>query len=346
MERAVIKQRKPSFSAQGKGKHVYTVTLFLLFPILLGVFLCGIRLGSVSMDVSSFFGGLFRRAGYETETVILYAVRLPRVIGALLAGVGLSLSGLLLQSITDNALAGPNMIGVNAGAGFLQVLVLRFFPTAILLLPFASMGGAFLATLLILLCAGRTGNSKSSLILAGVALSSVLSAGISCFTLIDDDLLSAYNAFSVGGLSGVGFDVLRVPAVVIAVALVFTWLLSPRFSLLLLGDTSAESLGMNPRRLRLLAVILASASAGAAVSFAGLLGFVGLMVPHIARALVGHRVERLVPVTVMLGGITVILADMLGRVLAAPTEIPVGIVMAMIGAPFLLFLLFRRRDSL
>ena len=317
----------------------------VLLPLLLVTVLLGVRLGSVALDLPAFFGGLFCREGYETESLILYSIRLPRVLGALLAGVGLSLSGLLLQSVTDNALAGPSIIGVNAGAGFLQVIFLRFFPTALLLLPFASMGGAFLATLMILFCAGRTGASKSALILAGVALSSVLSAGISCFTLIDDDLLSAYNAFSVGGLAGVSLRMLIVPAIVIAVVLVTAMILSPRLSLLLLGDTSASSLGLHPRRMRFIAVILASAAAGAAVSFAGLLGFVGLIVPHIARALVGHRIERLLPITVMLGGMTVILADMLGRVLAAPTEIPVGIVMSMIGAPFLLFLLFRHRAS-
>ena len=145
----------------------FALTALFLLMLLLLTLLLGVRLGSVAMDFPSFLGALLRREGYETLSVILYSIRIPRVLGALLAGVGLSLSGLLLQSVTDNALAGPNIIGVNAGAGFLQVIFLRFFPTAVLLLPFASMGGAFLATLLILFCAGRTGGSKSALILAG-----------------------------------------------------------------------------------------------------------------------------------------------------------------------------------
>lgn len=317
--------------------------ILCLAGLLLLVMLAGVRFGSASMTWREFFAALFRREGFETQSLILYSVRLARATAGLLAGVGLSVSGVLLQSVTDNGLASPNIIGVNAGAGFFVILTLSVFPTAAGALPLAAFAGAFLATLVILALAGGFGSSKSAVILAGIALTTLLSAGISFFTLLDADVLSSYNAFSVGGLAGVKYDALILPAVIIAVSLALSLLFSHRIHLLCLGDASAAALGVNVKGLRLLCVVCASASAAAVVSFAGLLGFVGLVVPHIARRLVGNHTGYLLTVSAFVGAILVILADLAGRVLAAPSEIPVGIMMAFIGAPFFMGLLMRRR---
>ena len=301
-----------------------------------------LRFGSASLSFADFFRALFREPGYETYTVILYHIRLPRVAGGILAGVGLATAGVLLQSVTANDLAGPNIIGVNAGAGFAVILLLTFFPHAFLLSPLAAFVGAFLVTLVIVAVGNRAGGARNSVIFAGIAVTAVLNAGISFFSLLDADVLASYNHFSVGGLAGVSMDSLLIPSVICAAGLLVTLLLARRIDLLCLGDTLAASLGVRVKVLRTVCFVLASALAAAVVSYAGLLGFVGLVVPHIARKLVGCKTGVLVGTSALIGSITVTLADLLGRVLFAPTEIPVGIMMAVIGAPFFLALLLRK----
>lgn len=320
----------------------YPLTLLLLLFAFLIAALLSILFGGASLTPAEVAKGLFGTQD-GTLTAIVRGVRLPRVLAGILAGIGLSVSGLLLQSVTDNALASPNVIGVNAGAGLSVILILACFPSLLPIVPIAAFLGAFLATLLILALAGRLGGSGVTVILSGIALTAVLNAAISFITLLDTDVVSAYNYFSIGGLSGVYLDRLPLPAILILLSFAGAMLLSRDLEVLRLGDEAAQALGVRVRPLRMLALICASASAAAAVSFAGLLGFVGLIVPHTARALVGANIRRALPATALLGGTLVLLSDLAGRTLLSPTEIPVGILMALIGAPFFLFLLIRRR---
>ena len=316
-KRTVTKRR--CFCAAKSGR----LTLCLL---LLAVVLLSLRFGSAAMDWTSFWGGLLRREGFETQSLILYSLRLPRLLQGVLAGVGLSVSGVLLQSVTGNDLASPSIIGVNAGAGFAVILLLSFFPGAAALLPPAAFLGAFLTTLLIMAIAGRADASKATVILAGIAVQALLNAGISFLSLLDADVLVSYSYFSAGGLSNTDIRLLWLPGAII-----------------LLGFS--VSLAVRVGRVRMLCLICASASAAAVVSFAGLLGFVGLIVPHLARRLTGSRTGPLLWVSALTGSILVLTADLLGRVLFAPSEVPVGIVMAFIGAPFFFYLLLRRRSE-
>ena len=320
----------------------YPLTLSLLLLAFLLATLLSILFGGASLTPAEVAKGLFGMQD-STLTAIVRGVRLPRVLAGILAGIGLSVSGLLLQSVTDNALASPNVIGVNAGAGLSVILILACFPSLLPIVPIAAFLGAFLATLLILALAGRLGGSGVTVILSGIALTAVLNAAISFITLLDTDVVSAYNYFSIGGLSGVYLDRLPLPAILILLSFAGSMLLSRDLEVLWLGDEAAQALGVRVRPLRMLALICASASAAAAVSFAGLLGFVGLIVPHTARALVGANIRRALPATALLGGTLVLLSDLAGKTLLSPTEIPVGILMALIGAPFFLFLLIRRR---
>jgi len=322
-------------------KNVYPI-LTLSSLALLTASVLSLLFGGAYLSPADALGGLFGM-GTDTSMVIMQGIRLPRMLGAVLAGIGLSISGALLQSVTDNALASPNVIGVNSGAGVCVILLLAFLPTAAPLLPLAAFAGAFLTTLIIIATAGRFGTSKATVILAGIALTSILNAAISLISLIDTDVLSAYSYFSVGGLSGLTTDRLLLPAILITASLLGALLLSRQLEVLKLGDTVATSLGIRVRHLRTVALLCASASAAAAVSFAGLLGFVGLIVPHVARKLVGCYTRHVLIAASLLGGTLVLLADLLGRTLLAPTEIPVGIIMALVGAPFFLFLLLRRR---
>ena len=317
----------------------------LLMLILAFTILISLRFGSAHMSWADFLWALMRREGSETLTTILYSVRLPRIIGAVLAGIGLSVSGVLLQAVTLNPLASPNIIGVNAGAGFAVILTMLFLPSGLYIRPFVAFLGAFITTAVIVAIASRVGTSKSVVILSGIAVTTLLNAGISFISYFDNDLLAGYNSFSVGGVSGVSIAELKLPCIIIALSLILALAASFKADVLCLGDSLALSLGVNVKVLRTLCLVIASASAAAVVSFAGLLGFVGLVVPHLSRKLTGSSLKDLLTVSSLLGGILVTTADLLGRVVFAPSEIPVGIVMAFVGAPFLFYLLLRRKSN-
>ena len=309
----------------------------LLLPLLLLTMAAGLCFGSAPLS----FGDL--AAGDETARVILLGIRLPRVLGGVLAGVGLSAAGVLLQTVTANELAGPNIIGINSGAGLAVILLLTFGPKAGLWLPVGAFCGAFGASLVIMAVGNALGSSRSGIVLIGIAMTTIFNAFISLLSLLDEGILAQYNYFTVGSLRGLHLNDLLIPGILIACGFCAALSLSGRLSVLSLGDAAASALGVRVKSLRLVAIGCAAACATAVVSFAGLLGFVGLVVPHIARALVGQRPGKLLPVSALLGGILVILADLLGRVLFAPSEIPVGILMSLIGGPYFLILLIRRK---
>ncbi len=329
------RERRPFFKSAGG--------VAALCAVLFAAMLLAVRAGGTFIGAREFFGGLFSLDGYETQTVIIYYVRLPRVIGAVLAGMGLAVSGALLQSVTGNELAGPNIIGVNAGAGFAVIMLLWAAPQYAVMSPAAAFAGAFLATLLIVSAASRINGTSSDVILAGIAVTAVLNAAISFISLLDTDALAAYSYFSVGGLSGVTAEELPLPAVLILGSISVSVLLGRKIDALCLGDGAAASLGIRVKQLRLVLLVIASAAAAAAVSFAGLLGFVGLVSPHIARRLCGGTAGFLLPVSALTGAILTVAADLAGRTMFAPTEIPVGIIMAFIGAPFFFWLLIKKK---
>lgn len=316
--------------------------ILCLLPLLLLTALAGLYFGSADMSLGEFFLALAGR-GEEAYSLILWQLRLPRVLAGILAGIGLSTAGVLLQSVTANELAGPNIIGINSGAGLAVIVVLSAAPGAGKLLPFAAFAGAFGAALFILTAADRLSGSRSAILLIGIAITTLLNAVISFLSLLDEGVLAQYNHFTVGSLKAVRLDELAVPAVIILAAFLGAAALSHQLGVLCLGDSAAAALGIRVKRLRILALACAAAGAAAVVSFAGLLGFVGLVVPHIAKRLAGERPAKLLPCAALMGAIIVVLADLLGRTLFAPSELPVGILMSMVGAPYFLILLCRRR---
>lgn len=318
--------------------------VFLLGGVcLLTALFLSMRLGSQDMSLKEFLLGLFRKSGYERASFVLWTLRFPRAVAAVLAGAGLSVSGLALQNITGNDLAGPNIIGVNAGAGFFVILSMYLFPDLFSLTPIFAFSGAVLSSLFIIALGHRSAYNKSTLILAGVAVTALLNAGISLISLLDTDLLSSYNAFSIGGLSGSKLKEMYLPLGMIFVSFTLLFVFSKDIDAMTLGDDIARNLGVKTGRTRLIVCLSASASAAAVVSFAGLLGFVGLIVPHMARRLFGNGSRISLLGCALLGVIIVLLADTVGRASLPGTEVPVGIVMAIIGVPFFLYLIFRRR---
>ena len=312
-----------------------------LFFLLLCAFL-SLRFGSTHLSGAAFFGGLLRQNGYESAALILYSLRLPRMLAGLFAGAGLALSGSLLQKVTDNPLAAPSVLGINAGAGFFVILTMTLFPSVAALQPAASFGGAMLTAFCILALSHKGGLGKVTVMLCGVAFSALFGAGISFLSVLDADVLASYTAFSVGGLQGVTLRELYLPMLMILLCFVGAVMLSGRLQLFCLGDSLAASLGVSVKRVRLTALILAAASAAAAVSFAGLLGFVGLLVPNLCRKLAKNDTRCEILLSPMVGGILLLVADLVGRLVFTPTEVPVGIFTALLGVPFFLTLLLRR----
>ena len=321
-----------------KSKRKSRTALTACGIVLIVLCLLSLRLGSAHMENGSFFAALCDVYGETAYGRIIYGIRLPRTIAAVIAGALLAMSGCILQSVTGNSMASPNLVGVNSGAGFAVILSLSLFPQLFAFTPVFAFLGAFCATLFITLISKKTGFSKTNVILSGLAFGAVLSSGISLISLIDTDALVSYNAFSIGSLSGVGISQLTLPALVAASVLIICIFFSGSIDILSLGDNTAHSLGISVAKTRCILMLLASASAGAAVSFAGLLGFVGLMSPHIASRLCSSRSRVLIPMSAMVGACLVVLSDLSGRVLFAPTEIPAGIITALLGAPFFLLL--------
>lgn len=297
--------------------------------------LLSLLLGSTHLTPSELFS--------ETGRQILLYVRLPRTLCTLVAGAALAVSGAVVQGVLSNRLASPSLIGVNSGAGLAVTLCTALGIYSGWRMTLLSFLGAFLAALLLSAVAGRMGASRGTLILAGVALNSFLGAISSAIVTFDPDVGVMSNDFKIGDFSASSMQKLLPSALVIALSLASLVMLSNQLDVISLGDESALSLGLNVRAMRAVLLLLASALAGAAVCLAGLLSFVGLIVPHAVRRFVGNRSGRLIPLCALVGAAFVTLCDLVCRTAFAPYEIPVGIVMSFIGAPFFVFILIRRR---
>lgn len=306
--------------------------------------LASLCFGGVSLSP----GQLLAVFGGEKTTAaarILLYVRLPRTAAALFAGAGLAGAGVVIQSLLNNPLAGPNIIGVNAGAGFAAVLCCVFFPALPQVVPVGAFLGALLAVLLVYGVAKRTGASRLTIVLAGVAVNSFLNAGTDTVHTFVPDALVGSNAFRIGGLTGLSAKILWPACLMITLALVFAFLLRNELDILSLGDETAATLGLPVKLYRLLLLVAAACLAGASVSFAGLLGFLGLIVPHAARFLVGAETRWLLPLSALMGALMLTVCDILARVLFAPYELPVGILLSFLGAPFFIWLLLHNRGG-
>ncbi|MBB3037948.1 FecCD family ABC transporter permease [Hoyosella altamirensis] len=271
--------------------------------------------------------------------------RVPRTILAGVAGASLALAGAIMQVTVRNPLAEPYILGVSAGAGVGAVLAIVFGSTALAGVPLsiAAFLGATVATVLVYLLAQQRGViAPARLILAGVALGALLSAITNFLTITTE----AQNVFSVlffllGSVSAATYSQIAFPAVCLAAVAVLVMLQSRSLNAMLTGDEAATALGVNVGLMRKLLLLAAALLTGATVAVAGGIGFVGLVIPHVARILVGADHRRMLPVTVLGGALFLMLADLLSRTLAQPTEIPLGILTAVVGAPFFLWLMRR-----
>lgn len=274
---------------------------------------------------------------------ILRYIRFPRLLAAVFAGAGLAGAGVIIQTLLGNSLAGPNIIGVNSGAGFMTLIAALVFPLIPQMQPLAAFLGALFSVMMIYLLSRRAGTSKMTILLSGVVLNALLNAASEALCTFFPDIHMSYAAFRVGGLSTVQTSVLYPAAAWILVLFIIVQCRAGILELLSLGDETAFSLGVSVKKYRLLFLICAAGMAGAAVSFAGLIGFLGLIVPHGARLVVGDEIKKLFPLSVLWGSLLLLVCDTVARTAFAPFELSVGIVISIIGAPIFIRMLLSRK---
>lgn len=314
--------------------------LLLLFSGLFGILYGATELGLSELIDILFFGD----AESPAARIFLY-VRFPRVLAAFTCGAALAVSGGVIQGVLANRLASPSIIGVNAGAGLAVTVSTALGIFGGWRLALFAFLGAFLSAMLVSFGARKWGASRGTVILMGVALNCLLGAiSDTVITLIPDTGVLS-NDFRVGSFSSVTYQKLLPALAVTLVVLVLLFTLSNELEVLALGDESAKGLGLNTNRMRMLFLLFAALLSGAAVSVCGLLSFVGLLVPHAVRRIAGTRSKHLLPLSALLGAGFVALCDTLSRVLFSPYEIPVGIMMAFLGAPFFLFILVKGKGG-
>ena len=317
-----------------------TIIIILFAALAFAGFIFSIVAGSVDIPLAEIWQSINGTHGGVHEKIIMN-IRLPRTVVAVLVGINLSLSGAILQAVMKNPLADPHIIGISSGAGLAGIAILLMLPDESWLVTPVAFLGAMAAAVCIYILAWKNGIRPVRIILAGVAVSAFLGAGISALMIFYSDRVHSALMWMVGGLSARSWPHVEMmwPYTLLGVLLALIGARS--INILQLGDDIAKGLGLRVELTRILLTAVAALLAASAVSVVGLLGFVGLIVPHAARLMVGTDYRFLLPASAILGAAVVTISDTIARVAFSLVELPVGILMAVFGAPFFLFLLRR-----
>ena len=339
----------------GRKTGRFAVTLLIVLLLIAFVTTISVTLGAIHVSPDEILKIIVNKASgsdlfpvtWEQKTEnIIWNIRFPRVIMAFIVGAGLSLCGVLMQALTKNPLADPYVLGISSGAsaGAVSVIILGWFSFlggyAVI---FGATLGAAAAICLSLSIASLKGRITSTqLVLAGIATSALFSATTNLIVYgfnngSDKTKMALY--WMEGSLSGATWSRVKYVFIVAAVTMILIILVSRELDVLLLGDDVAETLGADTRRIKLLIILASTVLTGVVVSVSGVIGFVGLVVPHIMRGFVGSVHKRLIPVSILGGGLFAMIADLISRVIIAPEELPIGVIAAFFGAPFFLYLI-------
>jgi len=340
--------------SKSRSRSSFILLCTLLLCVLLFSLIASISLGAVSIDLTQVWKIVMSKTtGIEyteqswsraTENIV-WNLRMPRTLLGVLAGAGFALAGLMMQALTKNPLANPYILGISSGATTGAIIVIVLGGVQILGIDSVSMGaffGALITSLIVFFLAGRGGSMSSTrLVLIGVSISALFSSmtNFIIFTAQDQTKVRTALFWMTGGLSGGRFDKLLAPAIGVIICFVFIIVFSRGLNSLLLGEDVAKTLGVNTKRLKNTMLILSSVLTGFLVSNTGIIGFVGLIIPHVARSIVGPGHKRVAILSVILGPILVIWADVFARLVSRPEEIPIGIITSFLGAPFFIWLI-------
>jgi iron complex transport system permease protein len=309
-----------------------------LIVLLLAGSVLSLGVGAVSISPSETLAALSGNPVKASHQTILWDFRVARILLVILCGSALAAAGAAFQGLFRNPLADPYIVGASGGAALGATLAVVFGKA----IPIGAAGflGALAAVMIVYVIAEASNfGSVVSLLLAGAAMSTMLSAIVSLLLIMSDGVMQEIFAWLMGGFSGRSWSHLTQSSVAAFLGIAIIWPMSRTLDALSAGESSAEALGLDLRRARLLIVIGASLATAAAVSASGIIGFVGLIAPHVARKLVGASHAVVIPASMLLGSILLLIADDAARTIAAPLELPVGVFTALIGGPFFLFLL-------
>lgn len=335
------KHRKFYLNKEKRYKWLITGSgLFFIVSILLS--LC---MGTARLSLSDILSAILNGTNSGVEGRIFWYVRLPRTIACVLAGSALATAGAMIQNVLGNKLASPSIIGVNAGAGLAVTICCACGVISGWFIAGMAFVGAMCAVFLVTFTAQKIGASKSTVILGGVAINSFLNAISQAITTLVPQAGVESADFRVGGFSAVAPARLLPAGILIILTLCLVLTLCNELDVLALGEDIAQGLGLSVKKMRTLFLLFGALLAGASVSFAGLLGFVGLIVPHLARKVVGSESEKVLPFCMLFGAGFVTVCDLVARTLFSPYEIPVGILMSLIGAPFFLWILLTKQKN-
>ncbi|MFD2656855.1 FecCD family ABC transporter permease [Gracilibacillus thailandensis] len=337
-------------TSQLKKERQVKLTALLLFILISVCFFISLNTGHIRLSPQEKLITLFGQ-GTEQQSLILFDFRLPRMVIAILVGMGLAVSGAVLQGIVRNPLAEPGIIGINAGAGLAVMLFISFFATVsdapVFVMPIIAFIGAGGAALIIYILSYKRheGISPIRLVLTGIAIAAGIDALMIVLTLrLDPDNYQFLATWIAGSIWGSNWKFVLALLPWLLVFLPFIYSKSSVLNILTLGDETAIGLGAHMEKERRILLILAVIVAAACVSVSGGIGFVGLIAPHLTRRLVGDKHEYIIPISAMVGGLLLLVADTLGRWMMQPSEIPAGIIVAVIGAPYFLYLLAKTKD--
>ncbi len=346
--------------AAGRGGNSSWLTASTLLTVMLALFVAAlfanVGMGAVEIPLAQALSILLSHAGidmgasFEPRTdAILWNIRLPRVVLGILVGGSLGVAGASLQGVFRNPLAEPGIIGVSSGAavGAVGAIVLGFTLFGATSIAVSAFVCSFIATVIVYMVARTYGQTEvTTLILAGIAVNATAGAATGMLTFIaDDDQLRSITFWTLGSVGGATWPVVSsvTPFFLIGLVLLPFWARS--LNLLTLGDREARHLGVSTERVRLSVIGLSALVTGAAVSVAGIIGFVGLVVPHVIRLVVGPDHRFLLPASILGGATALLLADLFARTVVIPAELPLGVVTAMVGGPFFLWLVHRTRSK-
>ena len=330
-------------SAQSRS--LLPIGLIALVGILMAVGMLSLRVGSLGITTADAWNALFHYNPDNYAELVVRTLRLPRTCYAIILGAGLGLSGTIAQAITRNPLADPSILGVSSGATLAVVIAVYFFGlTAPYQYVWFAFAGAMLASFLVfvLSSAGRGGASPAKVALAGIVISAMLGSWTSALLLLDRETMDVVRFWMAGSVSGRDLETLYWLAPFIIGGSIAGLFLGHQLNVLSLGDETARALGMKTGTLRLVGLVLVVVITGASVAAAGPIAFIGLATPHLVRSVIGPDYRWVLPYSMVVGAILLTSADVIGRVVARPAEVQVGIVTANVGAPVLIALARRR----
>ncbi|WP_270505463.1 FecCD family ABC transporter permease [Paraclostridium sordellii] len=321
------------------NKKYLTIGISLILLIVLLVLLTTV--GSVNLSFGEIISALINDDN-KMVTTIVYKMRLPRNILAVLVGANLAVSGILLQSVMKNPLADPGITGVSTGASVAAIIILLVAPQFTSILPIAAFIGGAIACMLVFLMAYKNGLKPGRIVLAGVAINTILGGVISYLSTMYSDRIQSAMLWLNGSLATKTWADVEMLFVYSIVGLIVSLLLIRSANVLQLGDDAATNLGFNVNLTRLVISVVAVFLAATSTAVVGVISFVGLIVPHISRMLMGSDHKFTIPFSIILGSMVLLGADTLGRTIGGAVEIPVGVIMSIVGGPFFLYLLRKR----